>query len=101
MVAHWIRNYAVPGSNSIVDTRVTANSREQGIYTLLLEVDSVRGSAKMRRIFALRQQLTRSLGSLVPSQVTRGVCWCQAEGYGNGRSAPNPMGYGEPKGRRC
>ena len=39
---------------------------------------------------ALRQQLARSLGSLVPSQGTRSVSSCQAEGCKNGRSAPNP-----------
>ena len=29
------------------------------------------------------------------------LSWCQAEGYRNGRSAPNPMGSAEPKGRCC
>ena len=47
---------------------------------------------------ALRQQLTRSFGSLTPSQGTRR---CQAEGYRNGRLSPNPMGSVEPKGCCC
>ena len=37
----------------------------------------------------LQQQLTRSIGSLAPIQETHSVSWCQAEGYRNGRSAPN------------
>ena len=37
VVARWIRNRTVPGSNPVADTRVTAyNLCEQGIYTQLL-----------------------------------------------------------------
>ena len=49
----------------------------------------------------LQQQLTRSLGSQAPSHGTRSVSWCQAEGYINCKSAPNPMGSEKPKGRCC
>ena len=55
----------------------------------------------MRSSSALRQQLTRSLGSLAPSQTTRSVSCCQAESYRNGRSAPNQMGSKERKCRCC
>ena len=43
----------------------------------------------------LRQQLTRSLGSLAPSQGTCSVIWWEAESYRNGRSASNLMGAAE------
>ena len=48
----------------------------------------------MRSNSALRQQLTRSLGSLAPSMGTHNVCLCQAEGYRNGgsQSVPRPNG---------
>ena len=49
----------------------------------------------------MRQELTRSLGSIASSQGTHSVRWCQGEGYRNGRSSPNLMGSEEPKGRCC
>ena len=55
----------------------------------------------MRSSSALRQQLTRSRGSLTPSQGIRSVGRCQAELFRNGISVPNPMGSEEPKCRGC
>ena len=53
---------------------------------------------KTRSSSALRQQLSRSLGSLAPSKV---VNWCQAEGYRNERAVLDPVGSEEPKYRCC
>ena len=78
------------------------NSFQQGIFTHLLQVDSAQPSpceqAKLRSSSALQQQLTRSLGPLAPSPGTCSVSWCQSEDYRKGRSAPNRMGFAEPKG---
>ena len=48
------------------------------------------GYAKMRSRSTLRQQLTRSLGSLAPDQGIRSGRKFQAGGYRNGRSSPKP-----------
>ena len=109
LIARWIRNRTVLGSNPMAGTSVTAFcviplSREF-THTCSGSIQPSHpsvGRQKMRSSAALRQQLTRSLGPLALGQGTCRVSWRWAEGYRNGRSASNPMGSAEePNGCCC
>ena len=98
VVARWIRSWFEYRSGHLNQCVIPANREFTHGYSRSTQ-PSLRGSAKMRSNSVLRQQLTRSLGSLAPSHRTCCISWCPAEAYSNWRSPPNPMGSEEPKGR--